>query len=96
MILSFTLETAAKSRAIARTYRKKVDVQNAERAAQNSPYKYTWPDGSNATIHVRRISTTEAARIRRSGSSFFGWEWMADTIVSHGKPLRLKDISQCT
>ncbi len=94
MIASFTLETRLRKRTIVKTYRKRADIKRAEDAVANSPHIYKWPDGSEAVIHVEKIGSRAARSIRRISPSLFGWEWMADTIVSHGKPLRLKDIQK--
>jgi hypothetical protein len=94
MIVAFTMEGKHRSKTITRTYRKKQDVVMAQAAVNNGPFSYKWPDGSETRIHVAAISSSMARAIRKRNDNFLGYEWMASTIISHGRPMRTKDISQ--
>jgi hypothetical protein len=96
MILLFTLKTAIKRRSVVRSFRKKSDIIKAELAIQRSPFIYRWPDGTTCEVCVQKIDSRTSRAVRSRNDKLFGWEWMADTIITHGKPMRIKDISQET
>lgn len=96
MILLFTLKTAIKRRSVVRSFRKKSDIIKAELAVQRSPFVYKWPDGTVSEVHVEKVDSRTSRAVRSCRQNTYGWEWMADTIITHGKPMRLKDISQET
>jgi hypothetical protein len=96
MMLAFTVPFARRSATIVRTFRKKAEVAMAREAAAKQQYAYTWPDGTTTTILVSQVDSSKAKAIRRRNEDLRGYEWMADTVISHGKPMRKKDIFQET
>lgn len=48
---------------------------------------YSWGDGWGANVRVEIVDNKEAAKRRKISKGFCGYEWMIDTIVSHGKIL---------
>lgn len=96
MIVAFTMQAGRRTHSITRTYRKKVDIAKARAAIDNGPFQYKWPDGTETRVTVTQIDGRVARDIRSRGDNLRGYEWMADTIISHGRPMRAKDISQET
>ena len=65
---------------------KKAEVRAAELVAGSS-YYYNFGDGWAASVSVREVTASEAAKIRRKSAGFCGYDWMIDSIMSYGEIL---------
>lgn len=59
--------------------------ERAQKALANAPYLYRWDDGWIAQVDVREVEPQEARRLTKASSGFCGYEWMIESILSHGK-----------
>ena len=48
-------------------------------------WTYRWDDGWTACIEARKVDYKEAAQIRKITKGFCGYEWMIQSILSHGE-----------
>lgn len=48
-------------------------------------YSYRWDDGWCARVDVCKVDAKEANKIRRKSVGFYGYDWMIDSIIKHGK-----------
>ncbi len=47
-------------------------------------HRYAWSDGWAASISVTEVDRKEAARLRRKSDGFCGYEWMVESLETHG------------
>jgi hypothetical protein len=48
-------------------------------------WSYHWTDGWSALVEAKIIDSEEAARVRKKSVGFCNYEWMIDSIETHGK-----------
>ena len=48
-------------------------------------HRYRWDDGWCASVRVSIVSSAEATKARRKSDGFCGYDWMVDSLLSHGK-----------
>lgn len=53
----------------------------------NGHFTHCWSGGWRASVEVRIVSGSEITKIRRRSNGFCGYDWMVDTIISHGRIL---------
>ena len=63
---------------------RKVDKQK-EKELDGSYHTYRFSDGWVAGIHVNSVDAKEAAKLRRNSKGFRGYDWMVNSILSHGE-----------
>lgn len=66
------------------------DIRDKDKIKQligNSPYWYNWGDGWSASIKVFELKGNELQKYKRKIKGFMGYDWMVDSILSHGKIL---------
>ena len=80
-----------------RTYfrTRKVD-RKKENELDEQNFYYDFGDGWGASVKVEKINAREAARRRRKSAGFFGYDWMIDEILQHGKILSIKERRDLT
>lgn len=59
--------------------------QKAEQILRERNYCHGWSDGWGASVSVRQVSAAEARKIERRSAGFCGYDWMIESIISHGK-----------
>lgn len=52
--------------------------------AQKNFY-YRWSDGWGANVELKAIDAKEARQVNKTTKGFCGYDWMVDSIISHGK-----------
>lgn len=57
-------------------------------------FEYRWDDGWGASVEVRKVDSKEAAKIRRQSAGFYGYDWMIDSIIDHGKIITPEDFAE--
>lgn len=62
-----------------------VPTEPGLRVLSRNLYHYSWGDGWGANVKVRRVTSAEARFIRKRSDGFCGYEWMVDSIITHGK-----------
>lgn len=55
-------------------------------------FEYRWDDGWGASVEVRKVDSKEAAKIRKHSAGFYGYDWMIDSIIDHGKIITPEDF----
>ena len=50
-------------------------------------YGYSFGDGWRAAVTVREVTSAAARKLRKDSAGFCGYDWMVDSIISHGKIL---------
>lgn len=63
---------------------KKAEAKAAKLIAGSS-YYYNFGDGWGASVSVREVTASEAAKIRRKSAGFCGYDWMIDSIMYYGE-----------
>jgi hypothetical protein len=63
---------------------KKAEAKAANLIAGSS-YYYSFGDGWGASVSVREVTASEAAKIRRKSAGFCGYEWMIESILYYGE-----------
>lgn len=48
-------------------------------------FHYRWEDGWCACVSLRKVDAKEAAKLRKASVGFFGYNWMIESILKHGK-----------
>jgi len=48
-------------------------------------FTYSFGDGWVAGITVTEVSEAEARKIQKKSEGFYGYEWMVDSIITHGE-----------
>lgn len=58
-----------------------------ERAASldGQSFYHAWEDGWAASVRVRSVTAREASAIRKKSKGLCGYEWMVDSILTHGR-----------
>ena len=54
---------------------------------------YTWDDGWCACVKSHIVDGKESAKLKKKTCGFMGYNWMVDTILSHGKILSTKELN---
>lgn len=68
----------------------KANVEKATKL-QGSHY-YRWDDGWGANVSVSVIEGRTAAYWRKQSDGFYGYDWMVDSLLTHGKILASHEI----
>lgn len=55
-------------------------------------FEYRWDDGWGASVEVKKVDAKEAANIRKYSAGFYGYDWMIDSIIDHGKIITPEDF----
>ena len=55
-------------------------------------FEYRWKDGWGASVEVKKVDAKEAAKIRKCSVGFYGYDWMIDSIIDHGKIITPEDF----
>ena len=55
-------------------------------------FEYRWDDGWGASVEVRKVDSKEAAKIRKQSAGFYGYDWMIDSIIDHGRIITPEDF----
>ena len=72
--------------AIIKTFPKSIKQQNiAKEILKQKYHHYNFGDGWSAGISISRVSLDTARRLRRKTQGFCGYDWMVNSIISHGK-----------
>lgn len=71
---------------------RKVSRKKAESILEEESFFYSFGDGWNASISIKKIDAKEAAKIRKHSDGFSGYDWMIDSILCHGEILNTKEI----
>lgn len=58
----------------------------------NQSFEYRWDDGWEASVEVKKVDSKEAANIRKKSAGFYGYDWMIDSIIDHGKIITPEDF----
>lgn len=59
-------------------------------------FYYTWDDGWETEIIVEIVDALEARRRKKISSGFCGYDWMVDSIISHGRIMTRAEIARQT
>ncbi len=70
--------------AIIQSFTGKKGAAKAEEILTKSYYSYGWSDGWRASIKVKQVDAAEAKKIKTASRGFCGYEWMVESILSHG------------
>lgn len=62
----------------------KKQTDKAKAILKENYYYYSFGDGWSAGIHVRKVDLPEARKLRRKTQGFCGYDWMVNSIISHG------------
>ena len=52
-----------------------------------SRFSYSFGDGWVAAVSCREVDSATAAKLRKESKGFYGYDWMVDSIIQHGKIL---------
>jgi hypothetical protein len=67
--------------------RSKATEEKAAKILAEGSYYYNFGDGWWASISVREVTASEAAKIERKSVGFCGYDWMIDSIIRDGEIL---------
>lgn len=67
--------------------RTKKAVNHGHEILEKGYFYYNFGDGWGAGVTVKEVTTTEARNLRRKTCGFCGYDWMIDSIMTHGKIL---------
>ena len=67
--------------------RSKATKEQAAKILAGQSYSYDFGDGWGASVSVREVTASEAARIERKPVGFCGYDWMIDSIIRDGEIL---------
>lgn len=65
--------------------RSKKRIEKAEKMVSHGSYSYNFGDGWRAQVDVKKVSASEARKMRKASVGFAGYEWMIDSIELHDK-----------
>ena len=93
MLLSFTLSMPSnnswdgKWSGEDRNYIKVVVVnsKNAALILDKGYFHYNFGDGWAAGIEIEEVTAAEAFKLKKKSDGFCGYDWMINSIISHGK-----------
>jgi hypothetical protein len=68
---------------ITRKFTTKAGKLKAEEIAKQGSYFYSWSDGWSALIKVEKVTSQEAAKLRKTSDGFCGYNWMIDSIIAN-------------
>lgn len=57
-------------------------------------FYYNFGDGWGASVSVRQVAGREITQLRKKSAGFFGYDWMIDEILQHGRILPLAERSK--
>lgn len=55
-------------------------------------FHYRWDDGWVACITVTKMDSREARKLIAKSAGFYGYDWMIDSIVKHGKIIKRSEV----
>ena len=61
------------------------------KTVKDGDYDYRWDDGWCANVEVKTVTSREAAKISKHSVGFYGYDWMIESIIKHGKILSRKE-----
>ncbi len=70
------------------------NTAKAQSILDKGHYSYNFGDGWRAGISVEKVTSQEAAKIRRKSSGFCGYDWMVISIRDHGEIKSTSDVQQ--
>lgn len=56
----------------------------ADKILAKKDFGYAFGDGWFASVSAHEVSAEEAKRIKKQSAGFCGYEWMVDSIMTHG------------
>ena len=68
-----------------RSITKEMEAQHLPTKGETKTFDYRWDDGWCALVTVRQVLAKEATRLRKNSVGFYGYDWMIDSILEHGK-----------
>lgn len=57
----------------------------AEPILEKGYFHYSFDDGWAAGVTVKKVTASEAGKLRKKSIGFCGYDWMIDSIVEHGE-----------
>lgn len=48
-------------------------------------FSYSWDDGWSAKVEASHIDSNEKRKLAKNSKGFYGYDWMIDSILTHGK-----------
>ena len=72
---------------VTRTFTGAKGGKKAGEILSSRSYYYNFGDGWGASVSVKEVSPSEARQLRKKSNGFCGYDWMVDSIISHGKIL---------
>lgn len=70
---------------IVKGFRNQTEITNAIKILEKGYFHYSWSDGWAAGVHVKQVTSQEAAKLRRITVGFNGYDRMVDSIIKHGE-----------
>ncbi len=64
--------------------RSKKATELAEKILDTGYFRYSFGDGWAAGVTVKEVTAREATKLRKKSAGFCGYDWMIDSIRSHG------------
>ncbi len=58
--------------------------ESAASAIRGKSFHYSFGDGWVAAVAVSEVDTAEAERLTKQSAGFCGYDWMIDSILTHG------------
>lgn len=59
-------------------------TKTCEKLLAKSNHYYNFGDGWGANVNVCEVNRSEAASLRKKSAGFCGYDWMIDSILTHG------------
>jgi hypothetical protein len=72
---------------IRRFGRNEAAKEQAAKILAGESYCYNFGDGWGASVSVHQVTATEARKIERKSTGFYGYDWMIDSILRDGEIL---------
>lgn len=63
----------------------KASKEKAESILKRGYFSYSFGDGWRAAVSVRKVEPYQAKKLRKTSAGFCGYDWMVDSIISHGE-----------
>ncbi len=57
-------------------------------------FTYNFGDGWCASVEVTEVDSKDAAQLKRVSHGFCGYDWMVDSILSHGRIVDTKERAE--
>lgn len=70
---------------LVRAFKGKAEEEKAQAILERGSFGYHWPDGWGASVTVKQVDASQAAKLRRKSQGFSGYDWMVSSIIQHGE-----------